>query len=261
MPRTSRTISPTDTYHVMLRGINRQDIFLDSSDNSFFLKLLMDCKEECNCHIYAFCLMSNHVHLLIKTQDVPLATVMKRLAGGYASWFNKKYERVGHLFQDRFKSENVFSDAHLLTVLRYIIQNPMKAGLEKEPGTYPWSSFTAYSKGRGNLTDTKLPIKLAGGREEMLRFLKQHNQDKALEDQTSGKKHNDEKATQLFQSTTGCFSKQEFRNLPLGEQTAHIKALYQMGLTGAQLAILTDKSDSTIYRILRSSHVKVGDGS
>ena len=95
--------------------------------------ILKECKEISGFEMYAFCLMTNHVHLLLRETDEPLEVVFKRIGSRYAYWYNNKYQRIGHLFQDRFKSENVEDDAYFLTVLRYIIQNPMKAGMEKEP--------------------------------------------------------------------------------------------------------------------------------
>lgn len=144
MPRTARQQSQTNIYHIMLRGINRQDIFLDDADCLRFIEILGECKQLSEFQLYAFCLMSNHVHLLLKVGNEPLETIFRRLGTRFVSWYNTKYNRIGHLFQDRYKSENVDDQQYFLTVLRYIIQNPMKAGLETTPGTYRWSSFRAY---------------------------------------------------------------------------------------------------------------------
>ena len=128
----------------MLRGINKQLIFEDEEDYDCFLEILRECKELCNFKIYAYCLMGNHVHLLIKAQENNLETIFKRIAGRYVYYYNVKYQRVGHLFQDRFKSEPVEDDAYLLTVLRYIHQNPVKAKLCKKVEEYCYSSIGEY---------------------------------------------------------------------------------------------------------------------
>ena len=110
----------------MLRGINQQVIFEEDDDRRFFLHTLKKAKEASGFKLYAFCLMTNHVHLLIEPAEEPLEIVFKRIGTRYAGWYNRKYERVGHLFQDRYRSEKVETEQYFLTALRYIIQNPMK---------------------------------------------------------------------------------------------------------------------------------------
>lgn len=141
MARCLRQRSSTGIYHVMLRGVNKQDIFDDSSDYSTFLNMAMRCREIDGTKLFAFCLMKNHVHLLIKEGSDGLSSFMHRLAGRYAKWYNKKNGRVGYLFQDRFKSEAVEDDSYLITVIKYIHYNPVKAGICSSPMNYKFSSF------------------------------------------------------------------------------------------------------------------------
>ena len=160
MPRHAREKSQSNIYHVMLRGVNRQIIFEDDRDRQYFMTAMQRCKEVSRYRLHAFCLMPNHVHLLIEPAEEPLETVFKRIGVSYANYFNKRHERVGHLFQDRFRSENVETDEYYMTALRYILQNPVKAGIvpirgciagaasspmkkEKEPSpirSLPWAS-------------------------------------------------------------------------------------------------------------------------
>jgi len=107
----------------MLRGINRQQIFEDAEDCYKFLTILREYKGICEYSVYAYCLMGNHIHLLLKEGTESLEQVFKRVCGKFVYWYNSKYQRVGHLFQDRFKSEPVDSQEYLQTVLRYIHQN------------------------------------------------------------------------------------------------------------------------------------------
>jgi REP element-mobilizing transposase RayT len=144
MPRQARKKSESGIYHIMLRGINQQQIFEDAEDYEKFLEILRDCKAICKFKLYAYCLMGNHVHLLLKEGSESLEQVFKRLCGRFVYWYNVKYQRVGHLFQDRFKSEPVDSDEYFITVLRYIHQNPTKAGLCKLVEDYPHSSYMDY---------------------------------------------------------------------------------------------------------------------
>lgn len=113
----------------MLRGANRQEIFHDEEDHAQFLKILGRYKQKCKIQVYAWCLMGNHIHLLLKEGDEELAITMKRISVSYVWFYNWKYKTTGHLFQDRYRSENVESDRYLLAAVRYIHQNPVKAGL------------------------------------------------------------------------------------------------------------------------------------
>lgn len=144
MPRLPRVMANTGIYHVMLRGVNRMNIFLNHDDKAKFLEILGDMNSEGEYTLYGYCIMDNHVHLLIKEERDPISRTMKRICISYSYYFNKKYERVGHLFQDRFRSERIESEDYLLACIRYIHNNPVKAVLVKEPSDYEWSSYNVY---------------------------------------------------------------------------------------------------------------------
>ncbi|MCX7920973.1 MAG: transposase [Clostridia bacterium] len=146
MPRYARTISQSQTYHVMLRGNNKEPIFIDDDDKNRIVDTIFDKKSNGAFLIYAYCIMDNHLHIVIKEGEDSLSRAIKRIATSYAYYFNKKYKRVGHVFQDRYKSECVENDAYLLSVIRYVHQNPWKAGIGTI-GDYKWSSYNAYFKG------------------------------------------------------------------------------------------------------------------
>ena len=155
MARRARETSGTGVYHVMLRGINRQNIFEDEEDYSFLIKLLyqlvcpVDEKGQplpSRCIFYAYCLMPNHIHLLIREGSEMLAEVIKRIGVSYAQYYNKKYLRFGHLFQDRYRSEPVNDNTYFFTLLRYIHQNPVAAGLVNDVISYRWSSWGEYER-------------------------------------------------------------------------------------------------------------------
>lgn len=115
MARTARIKSKTNIYHVMLRGNNKQQIFLDEEDSSRFLEIVRKYKDICNFKIFAYCLMGNHVHILVKTDDISLDSIMKRVVVKFVYYYNVKYSRIGHLFQDRYKSEPVETDEYFFT--------------------------------------------------------------------------------------------------------------------------------------------------
>ena len=146
MPRMARKISCSGFYHVMIRGVNKQIIFNNDNDRKNFLHLLTYYKAKLNCIIHAYCLMDNHVHLLIEDNEGNLAELMKNITSVYAGEFNKKYKRVGHLFQDRYRSECVEDDNYLLRLVRYIHRNPEKAGICNTE-EYKWSSYSEYIYG------------------------------------------------------------------------------------------------------------------
>lgn len=144
MPRTPRKKSESGIYHIVIRGVNKQQIFYDSYDFEKFFAILSECKSISGFEIYSYCLMSNHVHILIKENTEPIGTVMKRICTRYAMWFNKKHNRTGHLFQDRFHSEPVDNDIYFLAVFNYIHNNPVKAGICESSAAYPYSSAGIY---------------------------------------------------------------------------------------------------------------------
>ncbi|WP_244535207.1 transposase [Gracilibacillus kekensis] len=128
----------------MIRGINKQTIFEDEEDKRKFIKTLAKYKEISGFEVYGYCLMDNHVHLLLEEIKESIPTALKRISSSYVYGYNKKYERIGHLFQDRYKSENVEDDTYFLTVLRYIHQNPLKAGIGKSVWDSRWTSIHEY---------------------------------------------------------------------------------------------------------------------
>lgn len=143
MPRTSRNFSNSKVYHIILKGIDGQTIFYDDQDRKFFLKQISITKKEFNYIIYAYCLMVNHVHLVIKSEDAFLASLMKSLQVRYVSYFNKKYKRTGPLMQNRFKSKNVENIEYFLEVCRYVHRNLENAGIMYTQD-YQWSSYKEY---------------------------------------------------------------------------------------------------------------------
>lgn len=152
MPRHARQLAESGIYHIMLRGVNRDAIFLEDEDRERFLDALRRTREISGCIVLAYCLMTNHVHLVLRTTDESIGLVVKRLGIRYAGWFNRKYGRVGHVFQDRFKSVAVETDAHLVTLVRYVWNNPVEARTVSRPEDYPWSS-RRFLEGGSSLVD------------------------------------------------------------------------------------------------------------
>jgi putative transposase len=190
MPRVARQKSKSGIYHIMLRGSNRQEIFHDDEDYVRFLDTLARYKKESKIDVFGWCIMGNHIHLLLReSKEEEIGITMKRLGISYVSYYNWKYKAIGHLFQDRFKSEKVETDAYLLTVIRYIHQNPVKAGLVEKHHLWEWSSCRGYygeSQYPARLLDDDFILSIfhkekTKAREIFMEFNEQNNDDKCLE--------------------------------------------------------------------------------
>ena len=155
--RAQRKKSNTNVYHVIIRGINRQDIFLDNQDFRKFLKEVKRTKELYKYKVYAYALMPNHVHFIIHDTMENLSTIMQSLNVSYSYYFNQKYERIGHLFENRFKSKNIEDVSYLKNVIRYIHKNPENAGITNN---YPWVSYYEYVENKDEITDKNFIMKL-----------------------------------------------------------------------------------------------------
>ena len=148
MPRLLRPIDDRLVYHAINRGNNRAPVFSHDDDYAAFLKALADLKHRRPFELYGYCLMPNHVHLLIRPLAVTISRVMQSLLVSHTQRYHRCHRSGGHVWQGRFKSPVIQDDDHLLTVLRYVEANPLRAGTVGAAGDYPWSSFPAHGLGR-----------------------------------------------------------------------------------------------------------------
>ena len=149
MPRPLRIQTADTLQHIIARGNDKQDLFIDKGDYKMYLQLLNAAKSEHGLKIYNYCLMNNHVHLLVSPSvDGAMAKVMERVTKQYAKYFNKKYGRKGHVFEGRYKSLIIQNEAYFAACMRYIDMNPVKAKLAKSPQDFRWSGFAALGFGR-----------------------------------------------------------------------------------------------------------------
>lgn len=144
MARPLRIQYPDAWYHVMNRGLRHSNIYRTKNDFVSFLKLTRKSSIMFFVNIAGYCLMNNHYHILLQTPQANLSRFMRHLDGVYTQQFNRKYNLDGPLFKGRYKSILIENDTHLLQALRYVHRNPIKAGIEKELGNYPWSSYLGY---------------------------------------------------------------------------------------------------------------------
>ena len=144
MPRSPRIHAPGALYHVTLRGNHRQDIFFTSDDRRLLTRIVREILVACDAQLHAYCYMTNHVHALLQVSDTPLSRIMLLVAGRYARAVQARLQTTGHLFEKRYHALLVDADEYLLTLLRYIHLNPVRANLAASPDDFPWSSHHAY---------------------------------------------------------------------------------------------------------------------
>lgn len=143
MTRPLRICVPDGVYHVISRGNARSRIYLDDADRSTWLATLARVVERFRWLCHAYCLMDNHYHLVVETPRPNLSAGMRQLNGLYAQRFNERHDRCGHVFQSRYRSILVEKESHLLALCRYVILNPVRAGISAHPGAFRWSSYRA----------------------------------------------------------------------------------------------------------------------
>ena len=181
--------------------------------------------------------MGNHVHILIKEGKEPLESIFKRIGNRYVYWYNTKYQRIGHLFQDRYKSEPVETDEYFLTVVRYIHQNPVKAGLVKRCEDYIFSSYNEYLK-KNTIIDKEFLLKMVS-LSEYRRYHRQEEQNSCLEVKEVIQRMTDEQAKQLIKKISGCENIEQFQELSEDKQHKYIKQLRHKNLSIRQISRLT----------------------
>lgn len=255
MARQARERCESGVYHIVTRGINRQNIFCDKDDYQRFLETLERVKTD-KFEVYGYCLMSNHVHLLIHERNEEIHQIMKRIGASYAWWYNVKYQRTGHLFQGRYKSECIKDNEYLLTVIRYIHNNPVKAGMVSKPEDYCWSSIQAYYGRLENpigLTDVGLILGMFAEErsEAMHRFhkhMKMEIPDTCLDEGSKRKKTDSEVKADIEAMLAGkpVTILQTIEKQKRDEKLRQIKVIE--GITQRQIARVTGLSQNIIFK-------------
>lgn len=252
MPRSARKQSESGLYHIMLRGNAQRQIFQDEEDNREFLRVLGLCKATSGFQVYAYCLMGNHVHLTIRTLEngEALGQIFRRLGAQYVYWYNGKYSRVGHLFQDRYKSEPITDDEYMMAVLRYVHNNPVKAGMVSDISGYPYSSYREYVDPKeGQITDVEFVLQIMDRR----RFIAFHGERDDIQYMDLPQirvRLSDEQAKREMMKACQCESVEGFQAMSRGQRVAALKTLKEKGLSFRQLNRLTGESVGFIQRVV-----------
>ena len=230
----------------MLRGADRRQIFADDEDCERFLDIMRKVKKDSPFELYAYCLMGNHMHLLIKEQEVPVEVLFKRIGVAYVIYYNRKYDMHGHLFQDRFRSEAVESDSYFMDVLRYICRNPIKAGLAEQIKDYPWLECTGIAGSR-DLTDSFEQYSLWHGA-ELMEFINTPGSTEHI-DYRNEKRLSDREAAERLKKALGCEHVQEIAGWKPEALKKVICTAGKEGLSLRQLSRLTGISRTVLLRL------------
>lgn len=251
LARVAREKSDTGIYHIIMRGINKQNIFEDEEDRDRFIDTLRIYKDISKFKLYAYCLMTNHIHLLIKEEEESISQTIKRISSSYVKWYNGKYERCGHLFQDRFKSEVVENEIYLLTVIRYIHQNPVKAYLVNKVEEYLWSSYQEYLH-QSLIVDKDMILGLISENndksiEQFIVFNSVSNDDECMD--IEDKQKVSDRSVVEYILGYGIENISEMNKLEIEKRNKIILKVLKRGASMNQLSRVTGISKSTISRI------------
>ena len=253
MAQIARRECESGIYHVVNRGVGHQIIFEDDRDREGFRNLLIKASRESNVDIYAWCLMDNHIHLLLHADINDISEVLRNMLSVYALGFNKRHERSGHLFQGRFKSEPIEVETHFLAAIRYIHQNPVKAGIAAVDA-YRWSSYAEYASTRQKtpqIVDTSLALDMLGSIGSFVDFHKAEGPDCFLEYNDGRGEAAAKRALRIAAAELGEGGIHTAKSLPRAERDAAIARLLMRGLSIRQIERITGVSRGSIATIAR----------
>ena len=257
MARMARVKSKTGIYHIIWRGANRQEIFHDDEDWMKFLDSLKKYKAKYGLIVYAWCLMGNHVHLLIKEGNEDISITMKRIGVSYVMYYHWKYRTTGHLFQGRFKSENVENDGYLKKVVRYIHQNPVKAGMVNHADEWKWSSCLGYYGGNPHpkgMLDCDFILRMFSVESTLAidsfkEFNEMKNNDKCLSYRVNRRRLSDEEARHEIKKLLGSIEIAQVKSLPKIKRDELLRKVKEIdGLTLRQAARILGVSLSLLFK-------------
>ena len=254
MPRGPRKRSNSGIYHIMLRGTNKQKIFQDEKDYQTFLEGLRKYHKLCDFQLFAYCLMSNHLHLLLceSAQGDPVDKIMRRLGTWYVYRYNRRYERSGTLFEGRYKSAVIENDNSFLAALRYIHRIPVKAGIITSPAHYHYSSYASYlADETDELVDTQV-LRALIPKDEVAAW-HQHD-DKAdcldVTEQARRMSISDEKAVQVMKKACNTVYPEVFLQLPDIHRVSAIQQMRKAGASLNQIVRLTGTSMAMVRKAI-----------
>ena len=244
MSRQARVLSKNGYYHVINRGIGKQILFEDEEDFHRFLDTVKRYMEEEHFELICYCLMENHFHLLVHAEK-GLDRIMKRISCSYAYYYNWKYSRTGHLFQERYRSEVIKDEKQLLATVRYIHNNPEKAGICRRE-EYAWSSWHEYVD-RAVVVVPDLMFDIAGGKEAFLTFSESADEGNFLDDDRKVR-ITDAQAQEIIKTVLKLKTGTQLQKMDREERDAALRGLKEKGLSVRQIERLTGINRGVIFK-------------
>ena len=256
MPRQARLQSPTGYYHIMMRGHNRESIFINKGDKQYFKDLLKEQIDEGLIDLSAYCIMDNHVHMVIKAELDNMAKAIKKISIKYAMNFNKVKNRLGYVFQGRYKSEAVADDKYLLQVIRYVHNNPVKAKMVGEPNAFKWSSYNEYIKSNMSsvvgISQRDYILEINNGVKNFIEFHKTEDDKEYLEISEDRDLYRLDKAQSIISTyfkEKGIFETKELNRNPVQMEELIISLLDNTELSQRKIATLLGIGHHTVHLI------------
>ena len=251
MPHTQRKRSETGFYHVVSKGDGGQVIFESNNDRTRYLEELESAAADYGVEVHAYCLMDNHVHLLVRDAKGSLSGFMKQLDENYARYFAWRSGRVGHVFQGRFWSEPIDCDEYFLSAMRYIHMNPEPPGICKARD-YPWSSYRAYV-GEKSFTTTELGLSLLGGKDRFEAFHEQGaSSTRPFKSSALSNHLTHDELVAIAVSTIGRDELNNLRGMAPVSRIPYLQKLRTIGMTCSEITRITGLGRSTVQRALGS---------
>lgn len=261
MSRKPRLLSKTKMYHIIFKGIGRQNLFEERSDYEKMKSILSTVKGEMEFDLYAYCLMTNHVHLFIKEKNLgEISKIMSKILSHYATWFNIKYIRSGPLFSNRYMSEPVEDEKYYMNLIRYIHQNPVKARVVGRVGQYQYSSYSEYVDGNDTFTDIDFFLDmLSEDRAAAVRsFIELNASEEEESFEITSSQKSDAHVRRLIKSELDIDDPALIKSFETELRNAVVKKLVEeMGISKSALERETGISRGTIIRICKGKQKKI----
>jgi REP element-mobilizing transposase RayT len=197
----------------MMRGINKEMIFRNDNFKAIFKAIFLNKLEECDVEVAAYCIMDNHIHIVLKGNLDEICALLRGTNTAFAMKLNTSMDRVGHVFQGRYKSEEILGDYHLLQVIRYVHNNPVKAGMTSGCGDYHWSSYNEYISGKLEITNkdqATFVIELAGSKNAFQDFHKQYDHEEHLDTKEEMESNRQKKVQKIIEDFCAQYGIQDF---------------------------------------------------
>ena len=256
MSRQKRQLSQSGLYHIIFRGIGRQNIFEEDADYQKLKTIIKKVKSEMNFELYAYCLMTNHVHLFLKENSLgDISKIMTKILSHYATWFNIKYLRSGSLFSNRYKSEPIEDERYYFSLIKYIHQNPIKAFMTDKIDNYPYSSYQEYIMNTSDLVNIDFSFDMFSNnrKDAIQQFIILHKSDLNENFEiTNSQRKNPEQIRRIIMSELGGKEPETLKEMDKKIRNSLIKKLiFKSGISKSALERATGISRGTIIRICK----------